>query len=310
VSDNVRVSVVVTAGDTDTNLAAAAYSALASDLRELEVLVMDASSTDRAASVLRNTDDPRLIKVRLRPGQGHTRLRNIGVARARAPYVAFLDANDLLNPSWLPAALGALERTREAGFAFADFEYINAAGGVTRRSGIAQFPGFSSLVTEALTDEWRLVRQRHLARGLLYENFIGRSGVVVRRELFAEIGPFDETVACCADLDLWFRLAHHCDALYSGEVSYSSREMSGGDSSEAIQASEDCISVLRREKTRWSERGARRQLDRRIADQLASIAHEERRRQHRLRSTALFAYAFATCPDVRWLSGMLGSIVG
>jgi glycosyltransferase involved in cell wall biosynthesis len=310
VSDNVRVSVVVTVDDTDSHLQAAAHSALASDLRELEVLVLDASPSDRATSAFHNTRDPRLVKVRLRPGQGLTRLRNIGVARATAPYVAFLDANDLLNPRWLGAAVGALERTPEAGFAFADFEYIDAAGCLTRPSGIAQFPGFSSLVTEPLTDDWRLVRQKHLARGLLYENFIGRSGVVVRRKLFAQIGPLDESVARCADVDLWFRLAHHCDALYTREVSCSSRQMPGGDRREAIQASEDCISVLRREKTRWNERNARRQLDRRIAEKLASVAHEERQRGHRLRSTAMFAYAFVTYPNVRWLSGMLGSIVG
>ena len=35
----------------------------------------------------------------------------------------------------------------------------------------------------------------------------------------------------------------------------------------------------------------------------------DRRPRHRLRSMAMFAVAFATCPDVRWLRGMLGSIL-
>ena len=38
-------------------------------------------------------------------------------------------------------------------------------------------------------------------------------------------------------------------------------------------------------------------------------AYEERRRRHRLRSIAMFLYAFATSPAVRWLRGMLGSIL-
>lgn len=301
-----RVSVVITVDDAESHAEAAVFSALASDLHKLEVVLVDASSNYRSASAFDSARDSRLVRVRLRPGQGATRLRNVGVARARAPYVAFLDADDLLKSNWLSAAVGALERTREADFAFADFESIDAAGRLIRPSGGAQFASLRTLVTESLEDGWRLIRQAHLARGLLEEDFIGRSGMVVRRQLMAEIGPFDETVARCADLDLWFRLAHRCDALYSGEVSHSCRERSQAGTRHAIQAAEDCISVLRREKSRWRERGPRRQLDRRIAQKLASVAYEERRRRHRLRSTLMFAYAFATCPDVRWLSGMLG----
>ena len=301
-----RVSVIITVNDEESQLEAAVASALASDLHELEVVVVDSSSTHRSESAFDSVRDSRLVRVRLRPDQRAIRLRNVGVARARAPYVAFLDADDLLKVSSLSAAVEALERSREAGLAFADFARIDAAGRVIQPSGSAQFSSLRTLLTSPLEGRWRLIRQPLLARGLLYENFIGRSGAVVRRQLMAEIGPFDETVAGCAELDLWFRLAHRCDALYSSEVSHSRREVPTGDARETIQAAEDCIAVLRREKSRWCERGARRQLDTRIAQQLASIAYQERRRRHRLRSTAMFAYAFATCPDVRWLSGILG----
>jgi len=305
VSESVRVSVVVAVDDAETDLEATLCSALGSDLRGLEVVVVDTSSTNRSAA-FDGTRDSRLVRVRLRPGQAAARARNVGVVRAAAPYVAFLAADDLIRVERLDAAVGALERTPAAGFAFADFECIDAGGGIIRPSGVAQYPAFRTLVPEPREGGWHLIRQPDLARALLYGNFIARSGLVVRRPLLAEIGPFDETVACCADLDLWLRLAHRCDALYSSQVGCSCRATPRGNSSLTIQAGEDCIAVLRREKRRWSERAARRALDCRIAQSLASVGYEERRRRHRLRAAAMFAYAFATRPDVRWLGGMLG----
>jgi hypothetical protein len=67
--------------------------------------------------------------------------------------------------------------------------------------------------------------------------------------------------------------------------------------------------VLQREKARWSDPGARRQLNQLIAENLATIGYEQRLRRRRLGSMAMFLQAFATSPDVRWLRGLLGSVV-
>jgi cellulose synthase/poly-beta-1,6-N-acetylglucosamine synthase-like glycosyltransferase len=308
-SDSVRVSVVITAVDAQSGVEAALHSALASDLPSLEVIMVDNGPTNRSAIAVADVQDPRVVTVRVRPGRGTSRSRNVGIARARAPYVGFLDPDDLLKPDKLSATVNALDRYPEAGLAFSDFECIDASGTVIRPSGIAGLASFRTLASEPLEGSWRLIRQAHLARGLLYENFIATSGVVVRRQLLTEIGPFDEAVPCCADLDLWFRLAHRCDALYCSEVGHSRRDRSARYTSSTYAASKDCITVLRSERNRWRDRTARRQLDRLIAQKLANIAYDERRRRHRLRSSAMFAYAFATSPEVRWLSGMLRSIL-
>jgi hypothetical protein len=74
-------------------------------------------------------------------------------------------------------------------------------------------------------------------------------------------------------------------------------------------AAADRIDVLRREKRRWSDRAARAQIDRRIAQELARLGYAEHDRRRRLRALATFASAFATAPDVRWLRGMLRSLL-
>jgi glycosyltransferase involved in cell wall biosynthesis len=310
VTDSVRASVIMPLYNAEAYVEMAVRSALASDLRELEVIVVDDGSTDGSAEIVARIEDPRLALVRLRRSGKPSRPRNVGIARATAPYVAFLDADDLIKPHKLSAAVNALDRQPQAGFAFADFERIDWGGTVLRQSAIAAFPGFRTLTSVPVGDDWHLIPQAELARGLLYENFIGTSGVVLRKHLLSEIGPFDESTVYSEDRDLWFRLAHRCGALYWNHVGHSYRERpeSLTNLPEARNA-RDRITVLQREKNRWSDRAARRQLDRLIAENLAVIGYEQRRRRNRLRSIGMFVRAFATFPEVRWVRAILGSIL-
>jgi GT2 family glycosyltransferase len=281
---------------------------LASDLYELEVVVVDSSPAHGSANIIGNVRDPRVVGVRLRPGGGAARARNVGIVRARAPYVAFLEPDDQVKTAKLSAAADALDRHADAGFAFTDFEECDADGLVARPSAIADFHGFHALAAVALEDGWHLIAQEQLARGLLYEDFIATSAVVLRKSLLTELGPFDESFTHCQDLDLWFRLAHHGAAVYWNHVGHTHRILPSL-GAEAHARTGDRITVLRRESSRWSDRAALRQLDRRVAENLASMGYEQRLQRRRFRSFAMFAYAFAISPDARWLGGMLRSLV-
>ena len=76
-----------------------------------------------------------------------------------------------------------------------------------------------------------------------------------------------------------------------------------------IGSPRDHIIVLEREKNIRTDPVARRQLDRRIAENLAGVAYQERLRKRRLRSAAMFAAAFVTYPQARWLRAMMGSVL-
>ncbi len=309
-TDRVRVSVVMPVYNAERYVEMAVRSALASDLHEIEVVVVDDGSKDRSLQILASIGDPRVVIVRLRPSGRPSRPRNVGIARARAPYVAFLDADDLIKPDKLSAAVAALDRHPEAGFAFADFERIDVDGRVIEPSASADYPAFRQLTKVPLGQSWYLVPQTALARGLMYENFIGTSGVVLRKNLLTDIGPFDDTIVYSEDRDLWFRLAHRCNALYWDHIGHSYRVSPGSlTHGPAVRNARHRIAVLQREKERWSDRTARRQLNHLIAENLAAIGYEHRLRHRRLGSIAMFAQAFATSPEVRWLSGLLGSIL-
>lgn len=307
----IRVSVVIPVHNAAAYVERAVRSALASDLRELEVIVVDDGSQDQSAAIVAAIADPRIVLLRMPPSGGPSRPRNTGISRARAPYVALLDSDDELKPNKLLAAADALDRYPHVGFAFADFESIDEHGGLIRQSVLADYLARSTLTVGQAQADWRVIPQRSLARALVCENFIGTSGVVLRKALLSEVGAFDESLTHSEDRDLWFRLAHRSDALYWNRVGHSYRVRSGSlTDGPRIPIARARIAVLQREKKRWSrgERTIHRQIDNLIAANLAAIGYAERRRR-RLQAVVMFARAFAVSPQVRWLRGLLGSVV-
>jgi glycosyltransferase involved in cell wall biosynthesis len=305
----VRVSVVMPLYNAESYVEAAVRSVLASDLADFELLVMDDGSKDRSADIVAAIDDPRIVLVRLPASGGPSRPRNIAIARARAPYVAFLDSDDLLCPDTLSASANALESNPSAGLTFTDYESIDAAGAQIQSSVHVDYPTLKALTRTGVADGWELIAQPDFARALLQENFINTSGVMVRRDLLQVVGPFDESLVYSEDRDLWFRLAHERGALYRRKRGLWRRLRAGSLSfGPQIRNARDRITVLRRERGRWQDRAALRQIDRRIAENLAVIGYEERRGR-RLHALAMFARAYAVSPEVRWLRGLLGSVL-
>ena len=108
------VSVVVIGYNDRANLPQAIRSVLDQSLRNLEVLVVDDCSTDGSAEVAEEIarEDPRVTVVRLPENSGGcSKPRNVGIDRARAPYVMFLDSDDVYERHACKNLLLSAERT-------------------------------------------------------------------------------------------------------------------------------------------------------------------------------------------------------
>lgn len=102
-----RVTIILPTRNRPEMLRRAVRSALGQTVDDLEVLVVDDSSSPPAEV----PEDPRLRLVRLPTRAGAAGARNAGLREARGEYVAVLDDDDELLPEMAEASLAALRRS-------------------------------------------------------------------------------------------------------------------------------------------------------------------------------------------------------
>lgn len=152
-----------------------------------EVVVVDNGSTDRSAEIAHGyTDrlDLRVLSAADRRGAAHA--RNAGVRVARAPKVAFVDADDVVAPDWLAAIVRALDDHDAVASRF-DAVALNSQEQRQRRS-LAQDTGLG----------------RHNYAAFLPH--AGGSGLAVRTTVHEALGGFDENMFRLQDTDYSWRL--------------------------------------------------------------------------------------------------------
>lgn len=99
--DPPAISVVIPAYNAERFLPDSIGSVLSQTWRDFECIVVDDGSTDRTAAVARSFEDDR-VRLVSKVNRGTVAdARNAGIDAARAPWVAFLDADD----AWLPEKL-------------------------------------------------------------------------------------------------------------------------------------------------------------------------------------------------------------
>lgn len=101
------VSVVIPAYNAETFIQQTIRSVLVQTHADLEVIVVDDGSTDATASIIRSLQDARVRLISQSNG-GVSSARNKGIEAAQGAYIAFLDADDALEPTDLAEKVGAM----------------------------------------------------------------------------------------------------------------------------------------------------------------------------------------------------------
>ncbi|MBI3314242.1 MAG: glycosyltransferase [Candidatus Omnitrophica bacterium] len=182
----IEISVIIPTFNRKDCLRKALQSVLSQAEVSFEIIVIDDGSTDNTRLMIER-DFPQVTYIH-QANQGPAAARNRGIERARGQWIAFLDSDD----EWFPGKLKA----QMDFFALNPDCLIAQTEEIWIRNGKRVNP----------------MKKHKKSGGWIFEKclplcIISPSAVMMNRNLFEEVGLFDESLPACEDYDLWLRIA-------------------------------------------------------------------------------------------------------
>ena len=162
-----------------------------------KIIVVNDGSSDSSVEVVRQmqNEDPKIVILE-NAGIERSSARNTGIISSSAEFIAFLDSDDVWYPLKLERQISMLNNSPGIGVIYANYQMIGASGELLRDA---------NTLPAALKGD--------VFKSLLLENKISGScsAVLCRRELFTQVGVFDDTLVYGEDWDMWLRLSRVTD---------------------------------------------------------------------------------------------------
>ncbi len=186
------ITVIIPTYNRKTIVLEAIKSALAQESKNYEVIVVDDGSSDGTAVYLMSLNLP--ITILKKENGGVSSARNKGIKNAQGKYIAFLDSDDLWLPGILQAQVEYLESHLDTPLVYTD-QYIEVEGKITDQTRFKK-----ASVPEAQKTKFNLP-------GFVQHTPIHISSVMTRKDIFKEVGYFNESLQIHEDTDMWNRIS-------------------------------------------------------------------------------------------------------
>ena len=187
INDEPKISIIIPTYNQAEYLQEAIESVLNQTYKNIEIIIIDDGSTDNTLKVVNSFNDNKIIFIQQR-NKGASSARNTGIKEANGEYIAFLDSDDL----WLK------DKLRKQ----IDFMRENPEVGLLG-TGCFQMIDTNKMIYKKIFPHKNEILQKNLIQ---YNPFI-QSSVIVRKDVFNDIGLYDEKFKESEDYDLWLRIA-------------------------------------------------------------------------------------------------------
>lgn len=198
------VSIIMNCYNSDQYLREALESVIAQKYQNWELVFWDNQSTDQSSEIFNSFKDVRFKYFR---AENHTNLgkaRNLAVSKAKGTWLAFLDCDDVWTANKLEIQLREAESSgNSVGFIYGPVEFkISSAS--KNKSSMENYYGRLKMTTH---------KEKSIYEDLLDGNFIIFSTLLIRQDLYLEIGGIDDTLSQNEDYDLVLKASKISNAI-------------------------------------------------------------------------------------------------
>jgi teichuronic acid biosynthesis glycosyltransferase TuaG len=160
-------------------------SALAQTYPNVEVIVVDDGSNQHSERIVPFLDQIHYVG---KANGGTASALNYGIQLASGEYIAWLSSDDLFHPNKLAVQISFM-RENNSLISYTSFDKIDMASQLLESSIAVRFPN-----------------QVEFIRSFLFGDVINGCTVLMKKELFAKVGMFNEKLTYTHDYDLWMRV--------------------------------------------------------------------------------------------------------
>lgn len=223
-----KVSVIVTCYNYAKYLEGCLASILNQTYQDFELVIVNDGSTDNTDEVISRflaNDKVRYINQK---NTGQAIATNNGIAAAAGELIAFLDADDLWEPTKLEKQVRLFNRD-SIGVVYSRIRFMDAEG----RPLDMQLEG-----------KYYTPRSGRVTDALLFENFIPYSSTLVRKECFDKFGMFNPEYKNGLDWDLWLRISREYEFDFVDEYLLIYRIGHPGQLTSNVERSVQCADLI------------------------------------------------------------------
>lgn len=193
------ISVVIPLYNKEKHISRAVNSVLNQTYKNFELIIIDDGSTDGSLAVVEKFDDSR-IKVFTFKNNGVSVARNLGIEKAKYSYIAFLDADDEWEENFLLNVKKLIQTYPECGMYATLYKFKNNNKVRYPKLNLRMKKGQSAII--------------HYFKAALIEPVVSASSVVIKKDVFNDLGGFLPELNRGEDLEMWIRIALKYDVAF------------------------------------------------------------------------------------------------
>ncbi|OPJ65367.1 glycosyltransferase family 2 protein [Clostridium chromiireducens] len=198
-----KFSVVIPLYNKEKYLYKTIESVLKQTYADFELIIIDDGSTDNSLKIANSFNDDR-IKVYKQANAGASAARNFGIKKAEGEFIAFIDGDDIWYENFLETIISLMNK-------YPNLKVYGTAIGLNDYEKQIESKRRNM-------EEKDFIIENYFYYKIKKDIYLTASSAVVKKEVFYDIGYFQEGLRNWEDLDMWARITLKYDVAFSTKI--------------------------------------------------------------------------------------------